>query len=531
MNKFVLDRVENMHSGQFDSKLNNYDSLAANMAKLNNCYESNLSSSGDVYVSGKSHIIENIRHWADIDAAGRNLNLEASIFSGNLENQSIRDLVKQMYSGTVDCNGNITRGLKEVSKMKLHPDYYLQNLNQHAGFSAEIISTAKENLITKVKNVDVRTFRADDRPDLFQTNDPFVDKIRVDGSGNIIDKIQVKFVGKDANSCLSKLASANYDKYFESGAVDKIEIPKDYYDEIRNSKLIENRIMKLEKQLTHVSSDNKPDTAASIQKRIERYNKISDMIERSTVTKDEAVYATIHPKRYVSKLFIEENLKISNQEGLKTGLPAACITAAVSTVENCKSVIDGTMSAQEAFSDAALKTGMSGVLGYGTGFISTSISNSMVESSHSLIKSMGKAGIPAMAVTFAIESYDSMIDFATGVIDVKELAFDLSENAVGIAGSVEVAKYGAAAGLAIAGVPGATVGGMVGGMVGYAITTEAYATVVEVGGDGVHYLIDKAQELASGTYESAKEILPEKADSIKTSMMEYAAKVGLPVSL
>ncbi|MGN1413682.1 MAG: hypothetical protein ACI4WY_05490 [Anaerovoracaceae bacterium] len=531
MNGFALDKVETLHPEQFDAKSNNYDSAATNIAKLNNCYRSKVSPSGDVYVTGSQHIIDNIRRWADIDMTDRSANLEASILSGNLENQSIRDLMKQMYSGTIDCNGNTTRGLKEVSKMKLHPDYYLQNLNQHAGFSAEIISTAKENLLSKVNNMDVKTFRADDRPDLFQTNDQFVDKIRVDCRGNIIEKIQVKFVGKDANACLSKLASADYDKYFETGSVDKIEIPKDYYDEIRNSKLIEKRIMKLEKQLERVSADNKPDVTANIQKRIERYNKISDMIERSTVTKEEAVYATIHPKRYVSKLFIEENLKISNQEGIKTGLPAACITAAVSTVENCKSVIDGTMSAQEAFSDAALKTGMSGVLGYGTGFISTSISNTMVESSHSLIKSMGKAGIPAMAVTFAIESYDSMIDFATGVIDGKELAFDLSENAVGIAGSVQAAKYGAAAGLTIAGAPGAAVGGMVGGMVGYAITTEAYATVVEVGGEGVHYLIDKAQELASSTYESAKEILPDKAGSIKTAMMEYAAKAGLPISL
>lgn len=51
----------------------------------------------------------------------------------------------------------------------------------------------------------------------------------------------MKFVGKDGASCLSKLASKNYDKYFNEGKVDKIEIPKDYYDEIKSNNLIETK--------------------------------------------------------------------------------------------------------------------------------------------------------------------------------------------------------------------------------------------------------------------------------------------------
>ena len=76
----------------------------------------------------------------------------------------------------------------------------------------------------------VKTYRADDRPDLFQKNDQYVDKIRVDSTGNI-ERIQVKFVGKDAAECLSKLTSKDFDKYFNDGKVDKMEVPKDYYTE------------------------------------------------------------------------------------------------------------------------------------------------------------------------------------------------------------------------------------------------------------------------------------------------------------
>lgn len=226
-----------------------------------------------------------------------------------------------------------------------------------------------------------------------------------------------------------------------------------------------------------------------------------------------------------------EKIRPVHDSGKEMGKNAAMITLAISTVDNVGMLSRGEISAEEMVIDIAKETGVAGVIGYGTGFISSAVSKQMLKSGHELIKSLGNPAISTAAVSFGISSFDSINNFAQGNIDMKELCFDLSENAVGIAGSVEGAKYGAAAGLAIAGAPGAAVGGMVGSMVGYAITTEAYATVVEVGGEGVHYLVDKAQELASSTYESAKEILPEKADSIKTSMMEYAAKVGLPVSL
>ena len=44
------------------------------------------------------------------------------------------------------------------------------------------------------------TYRADDRPDLFHKNDQFVDKIRVDADGNVLERIQTKFVGSDGQS-------------------------------------------------------------------------------------------------------------------------------------------------------------------------------------------------------------------------------------------------------------------------------------------------------------------------------------------
>ena len=106
-----------------------------------------------------------------------------------------------MLDGGKDTNGNSTWGLKTISdKFNIHRDYADINTKQQAGFCAEIVSTAKENMLSKLKGTGEVTYRADDRPDLFHRNDQFVDKIRVDADGNVIERIQTKFVGSDGKS-------------------------------------------------------------------------------------------------------------------------------------------------------------------------------------------------------------------------------------------------------------------------------------------------------------------------------------------
>ena len=85
-----------------------------------------------------------------------------------------------MYHGIELENGGKTLGLEDISKLECkHPDYMAQNIKQHAGYAAEVISTTKENLAAKLEGSGIQTYRADDRPDLYAKNDQYVDKIRV----------------------------------------------------------------------------------------------------------------------------------------------------------------------------------------------------------------------------------------------------------------------------------------------------------------------------------------------------------------
>ena len=189
---------------------------------------------------------------------------------------------KGMYEGT-DINGNKCLGLKEISNWKVNDNYKYSNLKQHAGYSAEVISTAKENLLAKAERTGTVTYRVDDLPDSIRKqtgdrfalkNDQFADKLRIKADGSV-ETVQTKFVGKDASECFSKLKSSKYDKYVESNRVDKIEISKDFYDEIKNEH-IPNERLKLQKQLDNLNSKGETEKAASVESKIEKLNKLKE---------------------------------------------------------------------------------------------------------------------------------------------------------------------------------------------------------------------------------------------------------------
>ena len=486
------------------------------LGSLHKMFDSKVAAKDGVFVEATAESKYQLSRWLGVEEHAIN----DSCFG------TIQSTMRQMYEGVDLSNGEHSRGLKEIGEMKIHPDYVYQNQKQQSGFAAEIISTAKENIIAEIKGTGVKTFRADDRPDLFPRNDQYVDKIREFPDGRI-ERIQVKFVGENGADCLEKLLSKKYDKYFDGNHVDKIEIPKDHYKEIKKGKLIETKIEDLQRQLAKVTEDGKVDVAQKIEAKIDRLNKLDAMLEKSNTSTDEAMFARQHPEAYT-------RLQFAHQAGVEASMGAASITAAVSTVENIRAVKNGEMTPLEAFGDVAKDTGTAGALGYGTGFVSTAVAQAMSQSSHQLIQSMGNAGIPGAVISLGITSYESVTDYATGNIGGRELAYDLGGNALGVAGSA--IGSGLAAGAVGSVIPGiGTVGGfavgVVGGMVGYALTTEAYRTAVDAGEEGAGALADKAKSFASETLETVAAEAPDKYDYVRGNINHFASAHSLPFQL
>lgn len=308
-------------------------------------------------------------------------------------------------------------------------------------------------------------------------------------------------------------------------------IDKDHYDEIKKNNLIGEKIKGLEKQLGRVQADGNTEAAKGIQNRIDRFHKIDQMLERSTVSNKEAEYATKHLERYTAKLFAKDLVAAGNEVGVKSGLFAAGISFTVSAADNVSSFVDGKISAPKMVTEIAKDTGTAGALGYGTAFISTAVSQALSQSSSTLIQRVGGSCLPAAVVSFAVDSYDSISDFAQGEIEVSELTYDLGESAASVAGSF---AGGAAVGAAVgtfAGPVGNIIGGIAGGVVGCAVATEVYETAVKLGAEGVLALSDKVEEFANATVDLVRENIPDKLEDVKEAFNDFTKSCNLPFSV
>ena len=110
------------------------------------------------------------------------------------------------------------------------------------------------------------------------------------------------------------------------------------------------------------------------------------------------------------------------------------------------------------------------------------------------------------------------------------MAYELGENAVTVAGAMKGATIGATIGSAL-GPAGSVAGGIVGGVVGAAVASEAYATAVELGAEGVEFLAEQAENLMKGTLELFEEHIPDKLNDAKAAFSNYIEEFDLPFGL
>ena len=438
----------------------------------------------------------------------------------------VTDSIKKMLNGVEQTDGTQTRGLLEINNMRINPAYVKQNTRQQAGFAAEVISTYKDNMAAVLEGSGDSYFRADDLPDQFPRNDQYVDKIRVNANGDITERIQVKFWGKNGAEWLDRMMRLEGEKYLTAGndVVNKLECPADYYDDIVQA--IGERRASCQQQLEQVTAQGKADVADNIQQKLNKLDRIEEMLTSSKVTSSEAVFARNHPRLYAAGIIAKQ----SHTEGLRSGLAAAGLTLTVSLVSDVSKCLDGEMSPEEAARDIAVDTIAAGGLGYASAFITTAVSATMQESSVQLISKVGGSCLPAAAVSFVVESYDEIVDYAKGEIDGMELAVSLGENAAVIAGSMEGTQVGAVIGSA-AGPVGTVVGGLVGGVVGAAVTTEIYQSAIEFGEEHAEAIATQAVEYANNAIDVVSAQAPEMLENVTEAFNDFFSNAGISLGL
>ncbi len=350
--------------------------------------------------------------------------------------------------------------LEEISKRKINPNYTNQNINQQAGYSAEIKEQAHVNANNILAGKMGRLRQYDDLsstqkaqigerfPDYAtpSKNHEIVDYASVDKKGNVIPGTltQSKFVGRNGAECFEKFLSKDYEKYFENGV--KVKIPEDFFGDFQKEANI--TIKSLESQIAK-------------QKSFGNFQKANT--RPASITKAEAIEARLNPNLSTAK----DVTSVSHQAGMNAAQTGALIGGGVSAITNIYECIANGKDPMKAIKHTAIATLKGGVLSYGSAFASSSLGGLMQSSANKVIQSLGKGSVPAMIVGACVANATVLTRYFSGKIDGKELLKQLGKANTTLVSSGAMAVAGQVL------IPIPVVGALVGGFVG-AILSETF---------------------------------------------------------
>ncbi|MGL2365865.1 hypothetical protein ACOWK4_00275 [Helicobacter pylori] len=358
--------------------------------------------------------------------------------------------------------------LEEISKRKINPNYINQNVNQQAGYSAEIKEQAHGNANNILAGKMGRLRQYDDLSStqkaqvkkLFPNyatpskNHEIVDYVSVDEKGNVIPGTltQSKFVGRNGEECFKKLLSKPYKKYFENGA--KMNVPKDYYRDIQ--KATDAEIKKLESQIAKQKGLGDFQKAAILEKELQKCKTIKAHTRPASITKAEAIEARLNPNLSTAK----DVASVSHQAGMNAAQTGVLIGGGVSLVTNVYECVANGKDPKKAIEHTVIATLKGGALSYGSAFASSSLGGLMQSSANKIIQSLGKGSVPAMIVGACVANATVLTRYFSGKIDGTELRKQLVKANTTLVSSGAMAVAGQAL------IPIPVVGALIGGFVG-----------------------------------------------------------------
>ncbi len=319
--------------------------------------------------------------------------------------------------------------LEEISKRKINPNYINQNINQQAGYSAEIKEQAHGNANNILARKPERIVQYDDLSSeqkaqvkkLFpnyatpKKNHEIVDYASVDEKGNVIPGTltQSKFVGRNGAECFEKFLSKDYEKYLKNGM--KMEIPKDFFGDFQKEANI--KIKSLESQIAKQKGLGNFQKAAHLEEKLQKCKTIKAHTRPASITKKEAIEARLNPNLSTAK----DVTRVSHQAGMNATQTGALIGGGVSLVTNVYECIANGKDPMKAIKHTAIATLKGGALSYGSAFASSSLGGLMQSNANKIIQSLGKGSVPTMIVGAVVANCKAFIDYVRGKINESEL--------------------------------------------------------------------------------------------------------------
>ncbi len=391
----------------------------------------------------------------------------AAIVGAVSEESALYASANKEYLAILDDKA-LGRTLEGISEYKINPKYQYQNINQQAGFSAELKEQAHANAqnilmengerLVQYDNLSVdQKAQIRERFPSYATpnkNHELVDHVMVDKNGNVISNTltQSKFVGRNGAECFEKFLSKDYEKYLKNGV--KMEIPKDFFGDFQKEANI--KIKSLESQIAKQKSFGDFQKAAKLEEKLQKCKTIKANTRSASITKEEAIYARNHPMLSTAK----DMASHSHQAGMNAVGVGALVSGVVSLITNIWEGKDP----KEALKHTAIATLKGGAYSYGIASGGSLLGSMMQNSANKVIQSFGKSSLPAMIVGACVANVTIFGRYLSGKIDEVELCKQLGRT------NASLLSGGAMAFASQALIPIPVVGALIGGFVGAALS-------------------------------------------------------------
>lgn len=374
------------------------------------------------------------------------------------------------YTGEIGPNGKLVKGLKQINKSKVNPNYQEQNLKQQAGYAAEVHSESKRNAENIIKGNSNRTRRTDGIGDVNHTE---FDHVTVDKNGNpVLDErgnytgtSQMKMRGKTGEANVQQLAQVKeFNKYKNANHLD---IPKEQFADAK--KFLTEKQNSLHKQIEELEKHGDSKALQVKQEELMRYESIDKRVRDSGITIDEALKKRNIPKWETTK----EVNKVALRAGWEQAKYGAIIGGSVSIAKNIVAIRRGEeVNLEKVALNVTKDTASAASLSFMTGYSGTIISSVMQRSGSQLFQNLSKSNFPALIATTTLEVSKSVKRYLNED-DFGELQLieELGEKGTGMM----AASIGASVGSVVP-----VVGTVIGGMVGYMVGSAFYNSSLDI---------------------------------------------------
>ena len=381
------------------------------------------------------------------------------------------------YSGMDNETGQkLAKGLKEISKSKINPEYRSQNIKAQAGFSAEVKSVARKNAENIIGGKGNKFTRTDD---IGRVNDTLTDLVELASDGTEITGMasQMKFVGSSPKALLERLNSKEYQKYIDAGVF--LDIADDDYEALLGKNgspgIIDEKIKTLREQADRAKQIGKEQVAGQKEAQIEKYEDIRKKLRKSGLTRDEAIQTRLHPMWSTAK----DVTKIANEAAVGQAKVGAGITGSLSLVRNVVACIKGDKTPEEAAFSVAEDTGRGAATSYISTFSGTVIKGAMQNAKSGYLQSLSKTNLATALVTATVDVGKTLHRYFDGEITGVQCIEELGQQGTGEIGAAMFSTMGASVAVSMAPVGAkvaayGVVGGVIGATLGYTAAIACY---------------------------------------------------------